>query len=1032
MTYADATIVPGPRLNLVLGPNGTGKSSLVCALCVGLGGSTKALGRADNLRDYVRRGMSHAWTEITLSGGPGQRDHVIRRDIRLERTDKGDTYVSSWKLNNASKREKDVVELVQGMNIQFDNLCQFLPQDKVVEFARMDAFELLRKTEEALGDATLHRQHMELIAKRHQAKHDEMSRGVTERELQRAVAENAKLERDYERFTRRQELLKEADTLRAKLVWAECSARKEVARAAKAELEVARRQVEEKKKEQEKDEEPLRMARKVAKAAAERVGASAMEGKRLDKQSQALQSEIDKTESDIVDKGEELQGLQAMSQQRAAKLQDLGRTIDGLRGAIASLPAGPPPELAQEAAEIDRAQIQLLDQQVELQEAEGQLQHRSGDLHRRVGHIEGRLHTLDNAKQQRLQALEQRFRGVGDMYSWLQANKHLFQGPVYGPVAAEISLRDASYAAHVEHQLGQRLGWFIASTPEDERALTAEMKRRGLHNTVFSYTGAHDAQLEYRCGRASAYSAFGITHTLDEVIEAPPLVKLVLAAVCAITSTFIGTQQTSGVVEEMFARTPVRSVICPDAAYSLKTSAYNAAARTTQMNPLRRPHLLAAGGAEADGEERQGLIASRAALLQEASVIEGELAQVRSQLSAIGGQKITLEERKRELDRRRHESTRRRQDLTAKLTAKSRELRLAQQTPEPMDKEPQIRAELAQLCLRLVRKLKEVSSSVQAQWAHLRQTMVLELRAKEADMQDKALKAGIQSRAAEIQRLLAAQQAAEAKSKTALSHFRESKQKAEAEAPMDEERAAAFRKLPEDREALTGLLEDKEAEAERIVCNNPHVVEEYRTRARLIGEQTTKLQAMDAGLGALNGQIQEIRAQWLPELERLVGTINETFSANFRDIGCAGEVALVQHEDYDKFAVQIRVKFRNDEELQPLTANRQSGGERSVCTILYLIALQGVTVTPFRVVDEINQGMDPVNERKVFGQLVAASCRDGTPQCFLLTPKLLPGLPFQPSITVLNIFNGSQIGADVAKNYSRDMLYGRRALPVAG
>lgn len=77
---------------------------------------------------------------------------------------------------------------------------------------------------------------------------------------------------------------------------------------------------------------------------------------------------------------------------------------------------------------------------------------------------------------------------------------------------------------------------------------------------------------------------------------------------------------------------------------------------------------------------------------------------------------------------------------------------------------------------------------------------------------------------------------------------------------------------------------------------------------------------------------------------------------------------------------QILVKFRDNEDLQPLTGTRQSGGERSVSTILYLIALQDVTVTPFRVVDEINQGMDPQNERKVFGQLVQASCRVGTPQ----------------------------------------------------
>lgn len=35
-----------------------------------------------------------------------------------------------------------------------------------------------------------------------------------------------------------------------------------------------------------------------------------------------------------------------------------------------------------------------------------------------------------------------------------------------------------------------------------------------------------------------------------------------------------------------------------------------------------------------------------------------------------------------------------------------------------------------------------------------------------------------------------------------------------------------------------------------------------------------------------------------------------------------------------------RVQFRETESMQLLTATRQSGGERSVSTILYLIALQ--------------------------------------------------------------------------------------------
>ena len=116
--------------------------------------------------------------------------------------------------------------------------------------------------------------------------------------------------------------------------------------------------------------------------------------------------------------------------------------------------------------------------------------------------------------------------------------------------------------------------------------------------------------------------------------------------------------------------------------------------------------------------------------------------------------------------------------------------------------------------------------------------------------------------------------------------------------------------------------------------------------------------------------------------------------------------AVNEQYDYEKYAIEIWVKYRESQDLSLLTATQQSGGERSVATILYLISIQDLTAVPFRVIDEINQGMDPKNERMVFKQLVESSCRPGTPQCFLLTPKLLPELPYHPEISVLNIFNG--------------------------
>ena len=129
--------------------------------------------------------------------------------------------------------------------------------------------------------------------------------------------------------------------------------------------------------------------------------------------------------------------------------------------------------------------------------------------------------------------------------------------------------------------------------------------------------------------------------------------------------------------------------------------------------------------------------------------------------------------------------------------------------------------------------------------------------------------------------------------------------------------------------------------------------------------------------------------RWLDPLKDLLCGINERFRKYFSEhtqMNCAGEVSLEENEDFAKYGILIRVKFRDNEELQALNAQRQSGGERSVSTMLYLLALQATASCPFRVVDEINQGMDPVNERHVFN-LIVKSASQGA-QYFLLTPKV--------------------------------------------
>jgi chromosome segregation ATPase len=76
------------------------------------------------------------------------------------------------------------------------------------------------------------------------------------------------------------------------------------------------------------------------------------------------------------------------------------------------------------------------------------------------------------------------------------------------------------------------------------------------------------------------------------------------------------------------------------------------------------------------------------------------------------------------------------------------------------------------------------------------------------------------------------------------------------------------------------------------------------------------------------------------------------------------------------------------------------------------MSLQGMAQAPFRVVDEINQGMDPRNERMVHERMVEIACREHTSQYFLITPKLLPGLRYDERMRVLCIASGEHMPSE--------------------
>jgi chromosome segregation ATPase len=113
-------------------------------MCIGLCGHTSLLGRAKDLKDFVKVGKAkQGFVEITLHNDNG--NHVT-----LKRQLYKDTNSTKWYVNGREEREHKVKEVINNFNVQLDNKCQFLPQDKVVEFAKLDCYQLLEETEKAV------------------------------------------------------------------------------------------------------------------------------------------------------------------------------------------------------------------------------------------------------------------------------------------------------------------------------------------------------------------------------------------------------------------------------------------------------------------------------------------------------------------------------------------------------------------------------------------------------------------------------------------------------------------------------------------------------------------------------------------------------------------------------------------------------------------------------------------------------------------------------------------------------------------
>ena len=224
-------------------------------------------------------------------------------------------------------------------------------------------------------------------------------------------------------------------------------------------------------------------------------------------------------------------------------------------------------------------------------------------------------------------------------------------------------------------------------------------------------------------------------------------------------------------------------------------------------------------------------------------------------------------------------------------------------------------------------------------------------------------------------------------------------------------------------EYAQAALEEAEAKVNDI-HSDPNVVRLYEEKTRKLEEAREDLDDLTSRKDKRLSELDQIKAPWIATLQTTLEKVDKRFSKYMSELGCVGEVSLKPEKGEDPdfnfkdYAVEIKVAFRDGVKPSVLSSRVQSGGERSVSTIMYLMAMQDMMVAPFRCVDEINQGLDDRNERLVFKRIVENSTKAPGPegstdhcgQYWLITPKLLPNLTDMEveAMNVICIFNGMQ------------------------
>jgi chromosome segregation ATPase len=638
VTYTKATFSCGPGLNMIIGPNGTGKSTLVCAICLGLGYKPSVLGRAKDIGEFVKHGSREAEVEVELAAKEGeQTNSVIHHTIKREGNK------STWRINGRQVTHKDVMALVRSFSIQIDNLCQFLPQDRVVEFAQMTPVGLLESTQKAAAQEHMAAWHTELKtlgAERinMQATHAESAKQLEALE-KRQAAQQVEVDRMRERrglVARLQALEMARPGLRYRIEKESWEGMKRTKRQYEIEFRQLTDQVAPALREVQEKEAHVHQLKEVvleAKNISERFDLeTGKNGDAVDKKKEA----IDACE---IERNNEIQGYN----RRKPELARLESQIRNFQR-----------QHEEEPVEFDgpefNARIREKDQQVrELRQKIESIKGQENEINLRAQAKKASWETakhdlseLQSASGQQTAKLKNASDDTAKAWQWLRTNQNQFQDKIYGPPLIECSVKDPRYAASVESLFNRGdIVCFTCTNREDwnkfRNVCQNHLKLKDIHSRVSARPLSH--------WESPMTKEQLVDHGLEEfaidLVQGPEPVLSMLCDAVRLHRTGISLHDCSDEQFERLQNSAVQNWVAGRSSYRVnRRREYGPNAVSTVVSQVRLAQYWTSAGVDTEAQREvhqriKEIERDMAELDDERAPLEGEFRQLKAQKDAL-------------------------------------------------------------------------------------------------------------------------------------------------------------------------------------------------------------------------------------------------------------------------------------------------------------------------------------------------------------------------------------------------------------